>query len=154
MPWAIAAAVVRGRLLATQVVSLNHRLDNTPGTGESAAAVRVRARGRVSRAPRSSRWRPPDGADVARVVLLPDGSGYLKNDGLAPLDADHTYQLWALTGDPDHPVAISAGVLGSNPKAAAFRTTTDVHGFAITVEQESGRRTVDPATRRQSPPSA
>ena len=27
----------------------------------------------------------PSGATVARVVLLPDGTGYLKNDGMAPL---------------------------------------------------------------------
>jgi anti-sigma-K factor RskA len=137
MPWAIAAAVFAAGLLATQVVSLNHRLDNTPGTGESAA---VSAFAHASRVPGAKKLTlaPADGADVARVVLLPDGSGYLKNDGLAPLDAGHTYQLWALAGDPDHAVAISAAVLGPNPKAATFRTTTDLRGFAITVERNPG----------------
>ncbi len=71
-------------------------------------------------------------------MLLPDGSGYLKNDGLAQLDAAHTYQLWALTGTTAQPVAISAGVLGSHPTAASFSTGTEVHGFAITVEESPG----------------
>jgi len=137
MPWAIAAAVFVAGLLATQVVSLNHRLDNTPGTGESAAASAFAHASRVDGAKKLT-LAPADGGDVARVVLLPDGSGYMKNDGLAPLDAEHTYQLWALTGDPGHPVAISAAVLGSDPKAAAFRTTTDIRGFAITVERDPG----------------
>ena len=137
MPWAIAAAVFVVGVLATQLVSLNHRLDNTPGTGETAAVAAFAHASRVDGARKVS-LAPADGTEVARVVLLPDGSGYMKNDGLAPLDADHTYQLWALTGTADHPVAISAGVLGSDPKAAAFKAATDVHGFAITVEEMPG----------------
>jgi hypothetical protein len=81
---------------------------------------------------------PANGGAVARVVLLPDGSGYLKNDRLAPLDARHTYQLWALTGNAAHPVAISAGVLGSHPIAAEFQTSDPVLGFALTVEPTPG----------------
>lgn len=137
MPWVVAAAAFVVAVLVTQVVSLNHRLDNTPGTGETAAVSAFAHAARVDGARKVS-LTPADGEEVARVVLLPDGSGYLKNDSLAPLDADHTYQLWALTGDADHPVAISAGVLGPNPKAAAFRTATDVNGFAITVEEMPG----------------
>ncbi|HVJ97274.1 MAG TPA: hypothetical protein VNC41_10640, partial [Acidimicrobiia bacterium] len=49
-----------------------------------------------------------------------------------------TYQLWALTGDPDKPTVISAGVLGSDPKAVAFQAGGDVHGFALTVEDAPG----------------
>ena len=54
------------------------------------------------------------------------------------LASDQTYQLWALTGDPNHPTAISAGVLGADPQAAAFRLAGDVHGFALTIEQAPG----------------
>ena len=50
-------------------------------------------------------------------MLLPDGTGYLRGDQLHPLPADQTYQLWALTGPKNAPVAVSAGVLGSNPTA-------------------------------------
>jgi anti-sigma-K factor RskA len=132
-----AAAAAVALVLATQVVSLHHKLDDAHLTGEQAAAAAFDRAGRADGA-RQLALMPTSGAEVARLVLLPDGTGYLKNDGLAPLDADHTYQLWALTGTPAKPVAISAGVLGAHPKAAAFSTGTDVHGFAITVEKNPG----------------
>ncbi|MDQ1435556.1 MAG: hypothetical protein QOF59_2372 [Actinomycetota bacterium] len=132
-----AAAAVVALVLATQVVSLHHKLDDARLTGEQAAAAAFVRAGHAQGA-RQVALRPTSGAEVARLVLLPDGSGYLKNDRLAPLDAEHTYQLWALTGTTAKPVAISAGVLGSHPKAAAFSTATDVHGFAITVEKTPG----------------
>jgi anti-sigma-K factor RskA len=132
-----AAAAVVAAVLASQVISLHQRLDDARGTGEKdAAAAFVRA-GHATGARRLA-LAPAQGAEVARVVLLPDGSGYLKNDRLAHLDAEHTYQLWALTGRADRIVPISAGVLGPNPNAAAFRTSPDVHGFAITIERSPG----------------
>ena len=133
---AVAAAVV-AVLLAAQVVVLHHRLDDARGTGEKEAAAAFVRAGHATGARRLA-LAPAKGAEVARVVLLPDGNGYLKNDHLARLDAEHTYQLWALTGRGDRTVAISAGVLGPNPSAAAFRTSPDVHGFAITVERSPG----------------
>ena len=133
---AVAAALVAA-VLAAQVISLHHRLDDARTTGApDAAAAFVRA-SRITGA-RQVSLTPPNGAEVARVVLLPDGTGYLKNDGLARLDAEHTYQLWALTGSADHPIAISAGVLGPNPSAAAFQASTKLEGLAITVEQAGG----------------
>ena len=133
---AVAAAAVVV-VLAAQVISLTHRLDDVRGTGEKDAASAFVRAGHAAGA-RKVALMPANGSEVARVVLLPDGSGYLKSDGLAQLDADHTYQLWALAGSADHPVAISAGVLGANPKAAAFRISDDVHGFAITIERAPG----------------
>jgi anti-sigma-K factor RskA len=132
-----AAAALAAAVLAVQVISLHHRLDDARVTGAKDAAASFARAGRVVGA-RTAALVPSNGAEVARVVLLPDGSGYLKNDGLAPLDADHTYQLWALTGSPDHPVAISAGVLGPDPSAAAFQVSTDVRGVAITIERAGG----------------
>ena len=41
------------------------------------------------------------GDAVARVVVLPDGSGYLRNEGMAPVAPGQTYQLWAINGDDD-----------------------------------------------------
>jgi hypothetical protein len=131
-----AAAAVVAVVLATQVVSLHDRLD-TRGTGEKDAAAAFSQAGHVAGA-RSVALTPPNGREVARVVLLPDGSGYLKNDGLAALDAQHTYQLWAVTGTEPHPLVISAGILGAHPEAAAFRTTSAVKGFAITIERAPG----------------
>jgi anti-sigma-K factor RskA len=137
MSWVAAAAAVVVVALAAQVISLHRRLDDARSIGEKdAAAAFVRA-GHAAGA-RQIALVPAHGAEVARVVLLPDGSGYVKNDGLARLDAAHTYQLWALTGTAERTVAISAGVLGADPNAAAFRTSPDVRGFAITVERAPG----------------
>ena len=137
MSLAVAAAAVVALALGAQVISLHHRLDGARGTGEKDAAAAFDRAGSVAGA-RKLALAPAQGAEVARVVLLPDGNGYLKSDAMPPLDAAHTYQLWALTGSPDRPVAISAGVLGPDPHAAAFRTTGDVRGFALTVERAPG----------------
>lgn len=76
-----------------------------------------------------------DGA-VASIALLDDGTGYLLDEALDPLDTDRVYQLWAVVG-PDQRV-ISAGVLGSDPDAAAFTVAGPVEAFVITVEQAPG----------------
>ena len=54
------------------------------------------------------------------------------------LPADQTYQLWALHGSAEHPTAISAGVLGSQPEAVGFHTNGPVDALALTVEHEGG----------------
>jgi anti-sigma-K factor RskA len=127
-----AAAIVAIALLATQVVVLSGRDSNT---GNLAAAFdhAVKQQGAVEVPLKQS-----SGAEVARVVLLPDGSGYLKNDRMHALPADQTYQLWALTGDPKQPTAISAGVLGAHPGAVGFHTNGDIHGFGVTIEKAPG----------------
>lgn len=73
---------------------------------------------------------------VARVVLGEDGLGYLiPTDSLDALGDDRTYQLWVLTPDE---IAISAGVLGSDPGPATFTWTDDFAGFALTREVAGG----------------
>ena len=131
------AASIAVVILAVQVVSLDGQLDDASKPGSASAAAAFEKAASVDGA-REVALVPPQGAEVARLVLLPDGTGYLKNDGMRPLDADQTYQLWALTGDPDKPTVISAGVLGSDPKAVAFQAAGDVHAFALTVEDAPG----------------
>lgn len=77
-----------------------------------------------------------DDVSVARVVLTEDGLGYvIPTDSLDALGSDRTYQLWVLTPDE---VAISAGVLGSDPGPATFTWTDDFAGFALTREVAGG----------------
>ena len=131
------AAAVALLVLALDVVSLHGRLHNaTRSADASASAAFDHARSETGA--RQVAMMPPHGGEVARVVLLPDGHAFLKNDDMPKLAANQTYQLWALTGDPSHPTPISAGVLGSNPQAAAFRLAGDVHALALTVEQAPG----------------
>jgi anti-sigma-K factor RskA len=134
---ATAAAAIAVVLLAAQVVSLQNRLDQARSLGSKATAAAFE---RAAKAPgaRALGLRSESGATLARVVLLPDGSGYLRGDHLDPLPAQRTYQLWALTGNAKAPTAVSAGVLGPSPSAVSFRASGPVHGFAVTVEPAGG----------------
>jgi Anti-sigma-K factor rskA len=79
-----------------------------------------------------------DGVVRARVVRLPDGTGYVTNTALEQLPSGRTYQLWALIDDPKGPAFVSAGVLGRDPDVAAFRFDGRVRGFAISTERTPG----------------
>jgi anti-sigma-K factor RskA len=75
-----------------------------------------------------------DGRSSARVVRLPDGTGYLVPGTLAPLPAGRVYQLWAVRAD----AKISLGVLGASPGVSAFRMTGPVSAYAVTDEVAGG----------------
>jgi hypothetical protein len=77
-------------------------------------------------------------AEMARVVILPDGQGFFVNDNLEPLGDDETYQLWAVVGDESDTRTISAGVLGSDPTYSSFMVDGPVTAFAVTVEEAGG----------------
>jgi anti-sigma-K factor RskA len=135
-PLAVAASIAIV-VLAVQVASLNRKLDRAHQTGPRALAAAFDRASGVDGA-RTAGLRSKNGATLARVVLLPDGTGYLRGDHLRALPADRTYQLWALTGPENAPVAISAGVLGADPSAVGFRASGPVHGFALTEEHAGG----------------
>ncbi|MFM7060794.1 MAG: anti-sigma factor domain-containing protein [Actinomycetes bacterium] len=114
-----------------QVEELTSALDRN--ATESAAALAARTPGA-----RITEMRSQIGGRSARVVLLPDGTGFVTESNLERLPADRTYQLWALVGDEDDPVAISAGVLGNSPSTVPFRFSGSTFGFAITDEARPG----------------
>jgi anti-sigma-K factor RskA len=131
-PLAAAAAIIIG-LLAYQVVDLRGQVD------DSTAVPTARAYDRAAKVQGAqTATLTGDNSVLARIVVLPDGTGYLVNDKLAPLGKDETYQLWALVGDPKSPTVISAGVLGRDPHAAAFKVSAPVVGFALTKERAGG----------------
>lgn len=86
--------------------------------------------------------RSGDGAIFAEAWMLADGRGYLVSNNLPRLDADKTYQLWAVEGIEK----VSVGVLGPGPEASAFRASGPVTALAITAEDGGGARqpTADP----------
>jgi len=126
-----AAAAVVVVVLAVQLVVGGNDTRTGDLAGAFDKATRQEGARRIALA-------PEHGGAVARVVLLPDGTGFLQNDQMQTLPSDRTYQLWALTGDPSRPTAISAGVLGSSPRTVGFHVTGDVHGFGLTVEKAPG----------------
>jgi anti-sigma-K factor RskA len=127
---AVAASIVVAVLVTSVVV--HHGSSNT-GNLSAAYDKAVHEPGA-----REVPLKHANGAEVARVVLLPDGTGYLKNDGMQALPSGKTYQLWALSGSQSAPVAISAGVLGADPDAVAFHLAAPPNGFGVTVEQTPG----------------
>jgi hypothetical protein len=130
---AVAAAAVAIVVLGAQVASLHGR--DQVGPSAMAAAFDQAAK---QPGAREVGLQSTSGATLARVVLLPDGAGFLKGDALAALPKDKTYQLWAVTGSEKDPTVVSAGVLGPNPEALGFHASGPVHAFALTVEQTGG----------------
>ena len=134
---AAAAAAIALVVLAAQVVSLNAQLDRSKQLG-TAAMAKAFDRAEQADGAREVGLKAGSGATLARVVLLPDGTGYLRGDKLGALGPNQTYQLWAVTGRAKSPVVVSAGVLGPHPEAISFRASGPVHGFAVTVEAAGG----------------
>jgi hypothetical protein len=75
---------------------------------------------------------------AAQIALQDDGTGYLRNQALAPLPSGQTYQLWAIVKNGAAVTAISAGVLGRDPGAVAFHVASRPNSFAVTVESVPG----------------
>jgi anti-sigma-K factor RskA len=130
-----AVAAIAVIVLALQVVSLNNDLDKE----RQPSAARITAE--YDRAAQTEGARTATLASdrgTARVVLLPDGTGFIVNDGLPPVDGAQTYQLWAFTGNGAEPTIVSAAVLGPDADSASFKIAGPVQSFAMTVEGAGG----------------
>ena len=129
VPIAAAAAIIIA-VLAVQVAT------RTPNRAGDFAAAYDHA---VSSGAAKVRLQTPGGGHVAaEIALQADGTGYLRNDNLARLPKGKTYQLWAISGSATGQRVISAGVLGGEPRAAAFHVAERPTSFAITVEDAPG----------------
>ena len=72
---------------------------------------------------------------TATVVLLPNGTGYLGTEGLASLESDSTYQLWAVQSGK----VISAGLMSPSSGVVAFHVDADtLEGLVLTIEEAGG----------------
>jgi anti-sigma-K factor RskA len=130
MPIAAAAAIVIA-VLAVQLIN------RTPDrAGNLTAAYDHAIKNGASSIPLQSDG--GRGAVAAEIALQSDGTGYLRADHLAALPQGKTYQLWALVDRGKRQRAISAGVLGRDPQAAAFHVAAKPAAFAITVEDAPG----------------
>lgn len=138
LAWALApiaaAAAVAVAVLAVRVADLERELDEAR---RPAAMSDVFDRASRMEGARQIELAAAD-APAARIVFMPDGTGLLRNDGLAPLPDDRTYQLWALVGEAESPRVVSAGVLGNDPTVVGFTVSGPVVGFAITEEVTGG----------------
>ena len=135
---AVAASVV-ALVLAAQVVSLQGDLDDAREPGDEQVAAAFERATDETGARETQLVSATNDQEVARIVVLPDGRGYMVGDALDALPDDQTYQLWAVVpGGGDETKVISAGVLGADPKAASFEVDGDVDAFVLTVEEAGG----------------
>jgi anti-sigma factor RsiW len=133
--WIAAAAAVLAVLIVGGVAVI---AGSGGGTSSSQVALASAARD-ADNAPgaRHAVLEDANGQQVAKAVILPDGTGYLTATGMSQLTAAQTYQLWGLT--KQH--TISLGVMGSRPTVVAFKASGRPLGLAITTEAAGGVET-------------
>ena len=77
----------------------------------------------------------PEGANVARVVVTDEGTGYLFADDLPTLAEGQTYQLWQLDG----PAPVSLGLVGDGTRpVSAVAVPAGTTTMAISAEVAGG----------------
>ncbi len=127
----IALVVLGGRVIQLDAENASLREDLASPLDSAADAALADPQARLV-----TLTAPAGNGDVVSVdvVYLPDGTGYLIGESLPALDADRTYQLWAIVGDR----VISAGVMGSDPGVAPFQVVGSLAGLALTDEVAGG----------------
>ncbi len=133
---AVAAALIA--VLSVQVIRQNDRIDRLDVATRRDSVRQGAERAATAPGTRTVSLRSELGTEVASIVLRPSGTGYFVSQGLDAAPAGEVYQLWALVGDPKQSEAISAGVLGRDPRVVSFRFSGPVNGFAVTKEQAPG----------------
>ena len=126
---AAGAAAAAIAVLAVKVVDQGQEIDRLRPDISAAASAALTSADAQRVALRSK-----DGSVAVDAVLLPDGTGYLVHNNLAPLPETKTYQLWAIVGKK----VISAGILGRRPGVAAFQVQRPIDGLVVTEEERGG----------------
>jgi hypothetical protein len=71
---------------------------------------------------------------IGDVIVTPAGEGFIRIDDLPVLPDGKSYQLWTVVdGKP-----VSAGLLGTDPRVAAFAISANAKAVALSVEDEVG----------------
>lgn len=135
-----AAAAVLALVLGLQVHHLNGQVSALQSGPQLSTAERAALQSpSTRRIPLTAPSVAGTGAAPATIVLTAAGTGFVIDDrsqGLAPLPADRTYQLWGVVGHR----AISLGLLGPHPGIVPFSVagTAPISEFAITDEVAGG----------------
>jgi hypothetical protein len=135
-PARVVVPIVAAAALVIAVLSVQVATRTPNRAGDLAAAYNHAVAGGAATV--ALQTAPGPGTVTAEIALQSDGTGYLRNEHLTALPAGKTYQLWALVPHGSGQEAISAGVLGRAPNAAAFHLSGTPTGFAITVENAPG----------------
>jgi anti-sigma factor RsiW len=134
----LAAAIIA--FLGVQLTQQNERIDDLSAALSEDGLVRAYNAALVDPAADVAELRSEDGDTVVRVVLQPDGHGFLAADGLPALDDERTYQLWGVAGD----TVVSLGILGAEPDLVPFESSVPLDAIAITDESAPVVTSVNP----------
>ena len=124
----LAAAIIA--FLGVQMTQQNERIDDLSAALSSDGLERAYTSALSDPSADIAELRSDDGAMAVRVVLHPDGHGFVNAEGLPRLEGDRTYQLWGVIGD----TVVSLGILGSEPDLVPFESSTPLTALAITNE--------------------
>jgi anti-sigma factor RsiW len=130
-----AAAAAAAVLLGINLVGADNQVAHLQGAiGEAAHTAVVAALETPGR--KIVDLDTADRHQLAQLVILPSGQGYLAGSSLPPLPSKETYQLWGVIDGQ----TISLGLLGTNPRVAAFSLarTPLPSTLGITVESADG----------------
>ncbi len=141
-PWVMsiaAAAAIVVAVLGVEVAHLSNRVNNIgTHTKVVTASGPTMANVRHALAMPGSRKITLDALDgaktTAHAVITASGVGYVYGEKLTPLSSDRTYQLWGKVGN----VAVSYGLLGTNPGIVRFTAGAGVFALAVTDEAAGG----------------
>ncbi|MBS1673170.1 MAG: anti-sigma factor [Actinobacteria bacterium] len=123
----VAASVVVPQLLRPAAVVALDRIENAPDAAQKTMAL-------------------PSGGHATAHWSASMGAAVLVSDGLKPLDAKQTYELWFVRGD----APVSAGTFAAGPGTTTAQLTGAMHAgdaIAVTVEPAGGSPTGKPTSR-------
>ena len=130
----VAAAAVLTGVLGVLVVRQQERIDDLTAMMRQRALEQAAASASADARAQRVTLRSEDGNIYAEAVMQPTGSGYLVRHNLPRLPDDRTYQLWGRVGDR----TVSLGVLGPDPRMAAFTADGTMTMVAISDEERGG----------------
>lgn len=132
--WYAAAAVAAIVVLAVGFVTQTVRLQGVERQLASATLDDVAAAAAGSDTADTLVLANGEGAAVAEVVLLPDGTGFLTIEGLPEVEDGRTYQLWGVMDDE----VVSVGLAGGGPGTTTFTADTLRLDALVITEEEAG----------------
>ena len=134
----VVASITVSLLLRGQMDDQQARIDRLSSSVAHDGVARAARAAAMDPASHVASLASEDGSRRAKVVTMPDGTGFFMEHNLPELAPGRTYQLWALTGSRTDPTMVSVGVLGRRPDVTAFRTSAPPAGFMVTVEPAPG----------------
>lgn len=137
LPMAAAAAVVAVALAAAGLFLT--RSDDDAGTDRSELAAAALAAFESPQA-RIADLVDEEGQPLARVAMLPDGTGYVLAGALPDLD-ERIYQLWGSDGT----TVVSLGSMGAAPQIVPFHADPTQTTLMITEEDAPVEQSSNPA---------